>query len=104
MSPMPCHRYSRCYDALMRTTVRIDIELIEELKRQARQENLSTARVLNRVIRAGLKALEKTRRPKRRTRQATYAMGEALFDVDQALSLAAALEDEETARKIALRK
>jgi hypothetical protein len=88
----------------MRTTVRIDDDLIEELRRHACQENLSTTRVLNRVIRAGLKALEKPRRPRRRARQATYAMGEALFNVDKALSLAAALEDEETVRKIALRK
>jgi hypothetical protein len=57
--------------------------------------------VPNRVIRAGLEALEKPRLPKRRTRQATYAMGEALFNVDKALSLAAALEVEETARKLA---
>jgi hypothetical protein len=88
----------------MRTTVRIDDELIEELRRRARQENLSTTRVLSRVIRAGLKALENPRRPKRRTRQPTFAMGEALFNVDKALSFAAALEDAETARKIALRK
>jgi hypothetical protein len=87
----------------MRTTVRIDDDLIEELRRQARQEKLSTTRVLNRVIRAGLKALEKPRR-RRRARQPTYAMGDALFNVDKALSLAAALEDEETARKLALRK
>jgi hypothetical protein len=88
----------------MRTTVRIDDELIEELRRQAREENLSTTLVLNRVIRAGLKALDKPRRPRRRARQVTYAMGEASFNVDKALSLAAALEDEETTRKLALRK
>jgi hypothetical protein len=88
----------------MRTIARIDDELIEEIRRRAHQENLSTTQVLNRVIRAGLKALEKPRRSKRQTRQATFAMGEALFNVDKALSFAAALEDEETARKIAVRR
>jgi hypothetical protein len=60
--------------------------------------------VVNRALREGLDAL---RRPKRRrsTRQRTFRMGNPLVpDLDRAHSLAAALEDDEIARKVELRK
>ena len=54
-------------------------------------------RMLNRLLRLGLAAeTEAARRP--RFRQATARMGRARVDLDKALSLAAALEDEERRR------
>ena len=88
----------------MRTTVRIDDELIEELKRQAQRQSTSLNKLLNRVIREGLATVNKPKSPRRRFRQATFDMGMARIDVDKALSIAATLEDEETVRKLALRK
>jgi hypothetical protein len=88
----------------MRTTVRIDEDLIAELKQQAQRQRMSLNKLLNRVIREGLSALAKPKGPKRKRRQATYALGEPRFNLDKALSLAASLDDEETIRKLALRK
>jgi len=59
---------------------------------------------LNRALRAGIQALDQppVRRP--RHREQVFAMGEPRFDLDRALALAAALEDQETVRKLRLRK
>jgi predicted transcriptional regulator len=40
----------------MRTTVRVDDELLAQLKAQARKENVSLTRILNRALKAGLQA------------------------------------------------
>lgn len=88
----------------MRTTVRIDEDLIAELKQQAQRQRMSLNKLLNRVIREGLTALGKPKGPKRKRRQTTFAMGQPLVSLDKALSLAASIDDEETARKLALRK
>jgi hypothetical protein len=85
----------------MRTTVRIDDELLAELKEQARSEGLSLAELVNRVLRAGLDA----KKPKRRrVRIQTVDMGPAKIDFDKAVHVAADLEDEEILRKVSLRK
>jgi len=49
----------------MRTTVRIDDEMLERLKEQARKEKLSLTKVLNLALRAGIQARHRTpgRRP-----------------------------------------
>ena len=88
----------------MRTTVRIDDELLQRLREQARQENISLTRLLDRALRAGMQASGKPGRPRRRHREQTHAMGAPRMKLDKALALAAALEDEETARKMLLRK
>ena len=88
----------------MRTTVRLDDELIEQLKARARKEKLSLTRVLNRALRDGLRAAGKGRSAKPRFRQKTHAMGPARVNLDKALALAAALEDEEILRELSLGK
>ncbi len=88
----------------MRTTIRIDDELLARLKEEARKQKLSLTRVLDRTLRAGMQAARRSRRPSRRYREKTYAMGVATVALDKALSLAAALEDKEKVRKILLRK
>lgn len=88
----------------MRSTVRIDDDLLVQLKERARRENLSLTRMLNRILRAGLRAPARAGRDKERPRQATFAMGVPRINVDKALAAAADLEDEEILRKTAARK
>jgi len=88
----------------MRTTLRIDDDIAEKLKDLARKEDVSFGRMLNRVIRAGLAAGKSVSRPRKRFRQETFELGEPAINLDKALALAGALEDEETARKLSLRE
>jgi hypothetical protein len=88
----------------MRTTFRIDDDLLEALKARALAERVPLTRLVNRVLRLGLSAGE-GRGPKRKAyRESTHAMGEPRIDLDKALALAAGLEDEEILRKLAGRK
>lgn len=88
----------------MRTTLRIDDDIAEKVKDLARKEDVSFGRMLNRVVRAGLSAGKAGGRPRKRFRQETFDLGETGVDLDKALALASALEDDETSRKLALRK
>lgn len=86
----------------MRTTVTIDADLAAKLRRIARERGISFKEALNTLLRAGLGAEAKTARPYRiRARRLGLRPG---LDLDKALRLAAALEDEETVRKLELRK
>ncbi len=88
----------------MRTTTRIDDDVLEELKSLAQEKEEPLTRVLNRTLRAGLKA---SRTPGRRRRphvEKTYAMGRPRTDLRRALAKAIELEDEEILRKLTLRK
>jgi hypothetical protein len=88
----------------MRTTIRVDDELLERLRAQARRENLSLARVLNRTLRAGLRAARTRPSKPAPYRERVYAMGAPRIDLDKALAVASALEDDEIVRKLAQRK
>jgi len=88
----------------MRTTIRLEDDLARAVKELAHKEDISFGRMLNRLLRAGLSGGKSPRQAKRRFKQRTFTMGEPTFDVDKALTLAMALEDEETARKLELRK
>lgn len=88
----------------MRTTVRIDDELLRKLKEQARKEDTSLNRLLDRTLRAGMRASPKPGSARRRHREGTHAMGLPRIKLDKALALAAALEDEEIVRKVLGRK
>lgn len=88
----------------MRTTVRIDDELLERLKALAQREKVSLTRVVNRTLQAGMRAAGKQQGKRPVYRQRTYSLGAPLVSLDKALALAAALEDDEIARKVALRK
>ncbi len=87
----------------VRTTIRIDDDLLSRLKSTARQENVSLGRVVNRVLRAGLAAADQVR-DQPVYREQTFAMGSPHLDLSRALAVAAALEDEENLRKLSLRK
>jgi len=88
----------------MRSTVRIDDDLLIELKDRARRENVSLTRMLNRLLREGIQASRGRRPQKARYREQTATMGAPRVDLDKALALAAGFEDEEILRKMALRK
>jgi Ribbon-helix-helix protein, copG family len=85
----------------MRTTVRIDDDLMRQLQRQAQREKASLSRTLNRIIRQGLSIA----RPKRRRYvQKTYDLGKPLVNLDKALSLAFELDDERILEKMSQRQ
>lgn len=88
----------------MRTTVRVDDELLERLKAQARTEKVSVTQVLNRVLKVGLQAGGARRRAQPAYRQRVHAMGVPRLALDKALALAATLEDEEIVHELTLRK
>ncbi len=88
----------------MRTTIRIDDELLGKLKEEARRQNISLTRLLDRTLRAGMHASRGPRRPRRRYRERTHAMGTPKVALDKALALAAGLEEREIVRKMMLRK
>jgi len=85
----------------MRTTVDIDTQLLERLREHADARGVSLKEALNRVLRRGLELPGVDAEP---YECPTFAMGEPLRPLDKALALADALEDEETARKLALRE
>jgi len=86
----------------MRTTVRIDPDLAARLRTFARERGISFREALNTALRAGMgqrgAAARAYRVPARRL---GLRPG---IDLDKGLRLAAALEDEETVRKLELRK
>ena len=88
----------------MRSTVRIDDDLMLELKARAHADSMSLTRMLNRTLRAGLAQRKPDGQRIKRFKQKTVSMGRPKVDLDKALALAAHLEDEEIARKLALRK
>ena len=82
----------------MRTTVRLDDELLERLKAQAREEKVSLTRLLNRALKAeaagGASPPAEIDLPRTRPRHGRSTP----FALDKALALAAAREDEEIVR------
>jgi hypothetical protein len=86
----------------MRTTVTLDADVAAKLKAIARQRGISFKQALNQAIRAGLGA---HRRSARSFTPYTQPMGlRSGINLDKALGLAGALEDEEIVRKLELRK
>ena len=79
----------------MRTTLTIDYQLATALKDVAHQSNKSFKEVVNETLRAGLEA-KKTSGKARPYRLKPVSMGPvgSKFNLDKALQLADALEDE----------
>lgn len=87
----------------MRTTVTLDPDVAALVRRVMRERGLSFKAALNAAVRAGLRG--ESPRAGRRYRLPAFRMGfRPEVALDKALALAAGLEDEETARKLALRK
>jgi hypothetical protein len=86
----------------VRTTVTLDPDVASKLKAVARERGISFKEALNRAVRAGL---GEERRARRAFTQYSQPMGlRAGFNLDKALQLAGALEDEEIVRRLERRK
>lgn len=89
----------------MRTTVRIEDDLLNQLKQAASQADVSLTAIINQTLRKGLTAKQKAvAKDVSEYREKTYSMGKPLVDLTKALSLAAALDDEERLAKMDLGK
>ena len=87
---------------LMRTTVTLDPDVVEELKAYARRRNLSFKAALNNAVRAGITAERGGAKP---YKMPTWPLGlRSDIDWTHALRLADSLEDEEILRKMQLGK
>ncbi len=82
----------------VRTTITLDPDVELLIRRAMGERGLSFKQAVNDAIRAGLGGAG---RAARRTAFPTHDMGEPLVDVTKALRLAAELEDDEFARKLA---
>lgn len=86
----------------MRTTVTLDPDVAAKLKAVARERGISFKQALNTAVRAGLGG---DRRGARAFKQPSQPMGlRAGFNLDKALQLSAALEEEEIVRRLERRK
>lgn len=87
----------------MRTTLTIDDQLVADLKRLALETDRTFKKVVNDTLRAGLRAGP---RPAGRYRLRPSRLGgvRAGIDLDRALRVADALEDDEILRELQLRK
>ena len=85
----------------MRTTITIDEDVAARLEQIQRERRLTFKEVVNATLRAGLGETGEARP----YRLPTYPMGvRPGVDLDRALQLDAAMEDEETVRQLELRK
>ena len=88
----------------MRTTVDIDEGLLKRLRDEAHRRGVPFKQFLNRVLRRGIDPA-----PARRAKQyrcPTFDLGKpaSTVNLDKALHLAGAMEDEETARELERRR
>ena len=81
----------------MRTTLRIDDDLLRELKTRAANEGLSLSDLVNLVLRQSVAEPPRSRRP---FKQKTRDLGRPSFDVTKANAIAGVLEDEAILRKV----
>lgn len=89
----------------MRTTLTLEDRIARDLKQLAHRSGKPFKIVVNETLRAGLAAKQEIR-PKKHYRLRPASLGGVLpgINLDKALTIADALEDEEVARKLDLRK
>ena len=88
----------------MRTTLTINDELMAALKKRAYETGKTFKAVVNETLTLGLEAVPaKNHRPKK-YKTPGVSLGTESLEVTKSVLLAGALEDEELARKMALRK
>lgn len=80
----------------MRTTVTLDADTEQIVRRRMRERGVTFKEALNDAIRSGAG----TRSGSRRFRTRTVEMGESRLDLDRALQLVAQLEDDALAQKM----
>ncbi|GJL63124.1 MAG: hypothetical protein NPIRA04_17780 [Nitrospirales bacterium] len=88
----------------MRTTIRIDDELLARLKEQALRKRIPFTRLVNQILRGSLQADRRSTARKQQYHEETHPFGTPLVSLNKAVALAAYFEDEESVRKMAMRK
>lgn len=88
----------------MRTTLTLDEDLAAALKQEVRRSGRPLKRIVNEALRAGLAARRDPTPRRYRIKPVSLGGVAAGIDLDKALRLADALEDEALARKLELRK
>ncbi|MGH6629824.1 MAG: hypothetical protein ACREB3_08840 [Burkholderiales bacterium] len=89
----------------MRTTLTLDAQIAKALKGVAHRSGKPLKQVVNETLRAGLAAGQSPGRARpSRVKPASLGGVSPGFDLDKALRVADALEDQEIARELALRK
>ena len=83
----------------MRTTITLDPDVAALVRRRMRERGLGFKDAVNDALRLGLGAGET-----HDARTPTFDLGEPTLPLEKALRLAAQLEDDETMRKLAVRK
>jgi hypothetical protein len=88
----------------MRTTLTLDEDVAAAVRREVRRSGRAFKQVVNELLRAGLRA--RTAPPARPYRLEARSLGGVMpgIDLDRALRLADALEDEALAGELELRK
>jgi hypothetical protein len=88
----------------MRTTLTIEDQILDELKQEAHRLRRPLKAVVNEALKQGLKQLRRPPVPKK-YRTPVFSMGHPPnVNLDKALAIASALEDEEIMRKLVERK
>ena len=80
----------------MRTTVTLDPDVEELIRREMHQRRVSFKKVVNDGLRLALRDPD----PPRRVETPSFDLGEPAANLDRALALAGALEDEERVRRL----
>lgn len=88
----------------MRTTLTIDDQVAKALKDLAHRSNRSFKDVVNEILRAGLAAKQARRRKRYVVRPVDLGGPMPGINLDKALALSDAIEDQELAAKMQLRK
>ncbi|GJL54528.1 MAG: hypothetical protein NPIRA02_16600 [Nitrospirales bacterium] len=88
----------------MRTTIRIEDELLVRLKEEAVRKRMPFSRLVNQILRTNFQANRSPTTRKRQYQEKTHPLGTPLVSLNKANALAAYLEDEENLRKMAMRK
>lgn len=83
----------------MRSTITLEPDVRTLVERRMRERDESFKTVVNEALRAGLAG-----GAARETPMPTFDMGEPTVDLDKALALAGAMEDEELVRRLELRR
>jgi hypothetical protein len=84
--------------------MRLDDELMLEIRKRAESEDVSLNKMINRLLRRGLQAPKREGKTRRHYRERVFSMGAPAIDLNKAMAVATALEDEEILRKVSLRK
>ena len=74
-----------------RTTMRIEEDLLLEIRHRAREEHVSMNRMINRLLRRGLHVPEEKRQ---KFTQKTFDLGKPRIDITKTSAVLAALDDE----------